>query len=86
MDETEFILSKSVDYGRTYCPDCLPDLDPLTGVWIVCYCGDHAPSMEGAADFLAPQSHLPLIGHTDIEGRANRIWCDMLHRPKGDPP
>lgn len=80
MSDEEYILSRSQDYGRHYCPDCQPDLDPLTGVWLVCYCTDHAPGLDGTADAITPsRSYVPLIG-SDMEGHANRAWCDLLHR------
>lgn len=80
MDETAFILSRSADPTRQYCPECSPETDPLTELVTVCYCGEHCPQTDGTADRLAPQSHLPLIGNSDAGGLVNNIWCAMIHR------
>lgn len=81
MTDEQYIVSRSHDYGKHYCPGCQPDLDPLTDVWLVCYCTDHAPGLDGSEDLAAPRSSIPLIG-VDMDGHANRVWCDMLHRPQ----
>ena len=84
-DDNAYIVSKSGDYSQSYCPTCQPDLDPLTGIWIVCYCADHSPSVSGSADRLTGSSHIPLLGSVDSDGETNRVWCDLIHRLKETP-
>jgi hypothetical protein len=86
-DDNAFIVARSGDMSRSYCPTCQPNLDPLTGIWIVCYCADHSPSVSGSADrlALAHTSSIPLIGASDAEGDINRVWCDLIHRSKETP-
>lgn len=80
MTDEEYIISKSQDYSKTYCPGCLPTLDPLTDVWVVCYCREHEPTLSGAQDQHTPQTYIPLIGSVDMDGHSNRAWCNFFHR------
>lgn len=78
MTDEEYIRSKEYDHSKHICPVCEPHRDPLTEIIIPWYCGEHAPSLSGAADPpLSTSYHLP-IG--DAEGETQRDWCNFIHR------
>jgi hypothetical protein len=78
-DEAQYIAERSKDPTRTYCPECRPDIDPLTGLWNVCYCGEHLPAELGTADALARVPDVP-ASPNEAGGNENRLWCNFFHR------
>lgn len=90
LTEAEYILLKSVDETRSYCPGCEPDVDPLTGLVNVCYCGEHFPGVAGVEDRTASpldpfQTPTALYALPDAGGEHNRVWCNMIHRKEVTP-
>lgn len=79
VSDEVYILNKSGDQTRQYCPGCEPDTNPLTELVNVCYCGTHCPAESGVED-----QH-PAIPETqavpqDAGGETNRLFCNFFHR------
>lgn len=61
--------------AESWCPQCSPDRDPMREILLVAWCGDHAPSLDGADDLLAGP-YQSLSGAGEAEG----LYCAMVAR------
>ncbi len=65
--------------GRSYCPQCEPDADPLSEILDTRYCENHTPARDGSADELVI-SQAYMSGSSEAGGCDNTRWCDYIHR------
>ncbi|HEV8583430.1 MAG TPA: hypothetical protein VGT02_00515 [Methylomirabilota bacterium] len=65
--------------GRSYCPGCEPDADPLAEILDVRWCDAHPPANLGLDDGLVTAT-AHLLGSVEAGGDDNRRWCEILHR------
>jgi len=79
VSDEMYILNKSKDQTRTYCPGCEPATNPLTELVTMCYCGTHCPADSGADDLHGAIPDQPAIPG-DAGGQTNRAFCDFFHR------
>ena len=79
VSDEVYILNKSRDQTRQYCPGCEPDTNPLTELVTLCYCGTHCPPDTGADDLHPTVPSQPAIPG-DAGGPSNRAFCDFFHR------
>jgi hypothetical protein len=68
---------------RAWCPGCEPQLDQVKEFVIEQRCAQHPLDTTGELDRIV-DSEAFLSGSAEAGGEANRKWCEMLHRPKGD--
>ena len=67
--------------ARAWCPGCEPLADPTLQILDLRYCDQHLPPRSGADDdTVASESYLS--GSAEAGGDANRLWCELLHRPR----
>ena len=71
-------MTDTVDLSERYCPLCEPERDPLKGVAVVNYCGEHTPKDDGYSDARVSHDNI-LSGIEEAGGDKNRVWCDLLH-------
>ena len=68
------------DEAREYCPGCEPAVDPQSELVSVSYCGVHVPRMVGSADALVNHALDFQLGSFEVEGKPNRLMCNLIHR------
>ena len=74
-------LEDSPVLGRSYCPGCEPNADPIEEILDTRWCDRHAPVRDGSEDEGVLASAY-LSGSAEAGGEDNRLWCDFIHRGK----
>jgi hypothetical protein len=73
-------LPDSPVVARAWCPGCEPLADPTLQILDLRYCDQHVPGRDGMDDTsVTTDAHLS--GSTEAGGDANRLWCELFHRP-----
>lgn len=63
--------------GRSYCPGCEPDTNPLCEILDTRWCDAHLPDREGPDDRIV-DANTYLVGSTEC-GDGNAAWCAFFH-------
>lgn len=77
-------LPETPNLGRTYCPACEPEADPLAEILETQWCADHKDPLQGYHDLDMPSELIrgDLTTHLD-SGSEHRAICNAIHRPHG---
>ncbi len=65
--------------GRTYCPACEPEADPLSEILETRYCALHGVAIEGSEDS-GVVALAYMSGSQEAGGHDNARWCEFIHR------
>jgi len=69
--------------GRTYCPGCEPDADPIREVLTILRCWQHQlEEPKGTDDERVPMATGPMLGAGDAEGSDCRRVAELLRQAK----
>ena len=65
--------------GRSYCPGCEPEADPISEILDIRWCDEHSPLRDGLDDG-AVLAGSYVSGSSEAGGDDNRRWCAVVHR------
>jgi hypothetical protein len=74
-------IRETPSLGRTYCPGCEPDADPLAEILDVRWCEAHAVGQGGLDDGLVTTT-AHLLGNVEAGGEENRRWCALFREAR----
>lgn len=66
--------------GRTWCPGCEPDVDPLEEILDVIYCDKHAPPRDGVDDDSVDTTGYFAASAEAVGSEGNTSACNLIHR------
>jgi hypothetical protein len=65
--------------GRSCCPGCEPEADPIREILDIRWCDAHSPLNDGLDDGLVCTAAY-VSGSSEAGGDDNRRWCEVFHR------